>query len=134
MRTHARAHTHIHTHTQHVHAHNHRWEKVQAKLVDTISSTFVGELGSPLISRYPFLVPAYMAFAHKTIKATNPPGKSLEQLPYAIYFHYGIDYSPAYDMEFAFPVNMNDPDHGFDKLFKALDVVVNEVADAARQG
>ena len=108
---------------------------METKLVDTISSAFAGELGSPLISRYPFLVPAYMTFAHKTIKATNPPGKNLEQLPYAIHFRYGLKYAAAYNMmEFAFPVNMNDPDHGFDKLIEALDVVVKEVADAARLG
>ena len=96
---------------------------------------FAGELGSPIISRYPFLVPAYLAAGFKIIKSANPPDKpQLEQLPYAIHFRYGLKYATVYDMEFAFPVNFNDSEHGFDIFLKAIDEVVKEIADAAKPG
>lgn len=93
-----------------------------------------GGLGSPLIARYPFLVPAYLSTGFKAIKGANPPeGPKLEQLPYAIHFLYGIKYTPANAMEFAFPVDIDRPD-GFDILLKAIDIVVEAVADAAKPG
>ena len=112
-----------------------RWDKLQLKVQDTVQSVFAGELGSPLIGRYPFLVPAYLAAGFKVIKAANPDDKpQLEQLPYAIHFRYGLKYATVYDMEFAFPVNFNDSEHGFDAFLSAIHAVVDEIADAAKGG
>ena len=96
---------------------------------------FAGELGSPLIGRYPFLVPAYLAAGFKVIKSANPDDKPhLEELPYAIHFRYGLKYATVYDMEFAFPVNFNDTEHGFDVFIEAIDIVVKAIAEAAKPG
>ena len=99
-----------------------------------MQSVFAGELGSPLIGRYPFLVPAYLAAGFNIIKSANPEGKpQLEQLPYAIHFRYGLKYATVYDMEFAFPVDFNKDD-GFDVVLKAVDVVVKAISEAAKPG
>ena len=95
---------------------------------------FAGELGSPLIGRYPFLVPAYLAAGFQVIKHANPEGKpQLEQLPYAIHFRYGLKYATVYDMEFAFPVDF-DREDGFGVVLKAVDVVIKAIAKAAKPG
>ena len=87
-----------------------------------------------MISRYPFLVPAYLAAGFKTIKAANPPGSpKLEELPYAIHFRYGLKYATVYDMEFAFPVSIDRPD-GFKTFLDAIDIVVTESEEAAKPG
>jgi DNA-binding phage protein len=115
-------------------AETNRWDKLQLKVQDTVQSVFAGELGSPLIGRYPFLVPAYLAAGFKIIKHANPEGKpQLEQLPYAIHFRYGLKYATVYDMEFAFPVDFNRED-GFDVVLKAVDVVIKAIAEAAKPG
>ena len=96
---------------------------------------FAGELGSPLIGRYPFLAPAYLAAGFKIIKEANPDNKpQLEELTYAIHFRYGLKFATVYDMEFAFPVDFNDSEHGFDVFIKAIDIVVNAITDAAKPG
>ena len=111
-----------------------RWEQLQKKFQDTLSSMLAGEIGSPLIARYPFLVPAYLSAGFNVIKGSNPADEpKLEQVPYAIHFLYGIKYTTAYDMEFAFPVDIDKPD-GFDVLLKAVHIVVDAVADAAKPG
>lgn len=110
-----------------------RWEQLQKKFQDTLQNMIAGELGSPLIARYPFLVPAYLSQGFKVIKGANPTEPKLEQLPYAIHFLYGLKYTTAYDMEFAFPVDIDKPD-GFDVLLKAVHIAVEAVADAAKPG
>ena len=110
-----------------------RWDKLQLKIRDTVQSVFAGGLGSPLIGRYPFLAPAYLAAGFKIIKEANPDDKpQLKELPYAIHFRYGLKFATVYDMEFAFPVDFNDSEHGFDVFIKAIDIVVNAITDAAR--
>lgn len=111
-----------------------RWEQLQKKLQDTVQNMIAGELGSPLIARYPFLVPAYLSAGFNVIKGANPADEpKLEQVPYAIHFLYGLKYTSAYDMEFAFPVDIDKPD-GFDVLLKAIHIAVDAVADAAKPG
>ena len=109
-----------------------RWNQLQKKLTDTVQNGFAGELGSPLIAKYPFMTPAYLSQGFKVVKATHPPDKpKLEQLPYAIHFMYGLDFNPVNDMEFAFPVDFKRPD-GFDCFLQAIDVVVEELSKAAK--
>ena len=109
-----------------------RWKELQKKLTDTLLNAFAGELGSPLIAKYPFMTPAYLSQGFKVMKATHPPDKpKLEQLPYAIHFLYGLDFNPVNDMEFAFPVDFERPD-GFDCFLQAIDVVVEELSNAAK--
>ena len=70
----------------------------------------------------------------QVIKHANPEGKpQLEQLPYAIHFRYGLKYATVYDMEFAFPVDL-DREDGFGVVLKAVDVVIKAIAEAAKPG
>ena len=109
---------------------NHRWDQLKVKVQDTVQSMFAGELGSPLIGRYPFLVPAYLSTGFKMIKAADEP--KLMELPYAIHFRYGLKYATVYDMEFAFPVSIDKPD-GFKTFLDAIHFVVNELEKAANK-
>lgn len=96
---------------------------------------FAGELGSPLIARYPFLTPAYLAAGFKAIKKENPPNEpKLETLPYAVHFRYGLKFAPVYDMEFAFPITLDDTEHGFDTFLNAIKFVITELEEASKPG
>ena len=86
-------------------------------------------------ARYPFLTPAFLTTGLKAIKNQNPPNKpKLEILPYAVHFLYGFKYNPVYDMEFAFPVSVDDTEHGFDILLDAIRYVLSELEEASKPG
>ena len=80
---------------------------MKQKISDTLQHKVLGEVVNPVMSRYHTLTPALIASGFNLVELANPPGTTLEPLPYAIHFRYGISLGPAYDMEFGFPLNLD---------------------------
>ena len=89
--------------------------------------------GSPILERYPSLIPTMLSQSCKSVKETNPAGKVFQELPYAIHFQYAIDTTPARNMEFAFPFDINDK-ISFQKVLQALKVVIELAEKDASAG
>ena len=85
------------------------------------------------MERYPQLIPLIGANSLDIIRR-NQEEEIHEELPHAIHFRYGITLAPVYDMEFAFPLTIDDDQNGFDTLLKAVKIVVEETEKAARGG
>ena len=55
-----------------------------------------------------------------------------ETLPHAVHFRCGATRALVYDnMEFAFPLTINDDQNGFNTLLKAVKVVIEEAEKAS---
>jgi len=107
-----------------------RWDKVRQKLRDTTQHVLLNATGSPLMANYPQFVPVVGGISLDLLKG-NLSAQVHEELPYAVHFRYGVSIAPVYDMEFAFPLTLDDDEHGFDKLFEAVQYVVDETQKAA---
>ena len=106
---------------------------MKQRIVESLEHVMVKDIGSPAIERYPLLIPVLGSKSLDIIKR-DQKDEIHEELPYAIHFRYGITLSPVYDMEFAFPLTIDDDQNGFDTLLKAVKTVVEEVEQAARGG
>lgn len=77
--------------------------------------TLVGALGGavivPLISKLPGVTPLYLAMGFQMVKlqyGVLQPNQVVQQ-PWAVHYRDGLDLMPVYDMEFAFPLDINNP-------------------------
>ena len=78
------------------------------RVTDTVKEVTMRDVGSPALANPfvgPFLVPAILATGFKMTKEAQPPD-TLQELPFAIHFRYGVSLAPVYDMEFAFPITL----------------------------
>ena len=100
-------------------------DSLQHVMLDTISTRY--------LEQYPQLIPVFGANSIAIIKGGHEE-EVHEEIPYAIHFRYGITLAPVYDMEFAFPLTLDDDQNGFDTLLKAVKFVVEEAEKAARGG
>lgn len=107
-----------------------RWNKLVQKVEDTAQHVMLNAIGSPLIERYPQFVPVLGSVSLDLLKQ-NIPAQLDEELPYAIHYRYGISLAPVYDMEFAFPINLDDDENGFQLLIEAVQFVVKEAQKEA---
>ena len=90
----------------------------------------MGEIGTPVLQRYPSLTPLLLFLGFQSVQASNPEGCEREEVTYAVHFRYGIDFTVAYCMEFAFPFNINNT-VSFGKILAAIHYVVKKVRNAA---
>ena len=109
------------------------WDKLQQRISDTVQHIALDTVGSLTFERYPQLIPVIGANSLDIIRR-NQEEKIHEELPYAIHFRYGITLAPVYDMEFAFPLTIDDDQNGFDTLLKAVKIVIEETERAAEGG
>ena len=100
------------------------------KLTNSITGLAMGEIGSPVLQRYPSLTPLLLYLGFQSVQSGNPEGCKKEEMTYAIHFRYGIDFSVVYCMEFAFPFNIKDKT-SFEKILTAIRYVVEKVKNAA---
>lgn len=107
------------------------WDKILQKTTDTLQHIMLDTIGSTAIERYPQLIPMVGAQSLDIIK-TGLEDEIHEELPHAIHFRFGITLAPVYDMEFAFPITLDDDKNGFDILLKAVKLVVEETEKAAK--
>ena len=103
---------------------NCRWEQLQKKAQHMLQQTALGVVGEPVASHYPAFIPAMLAAGFQSIKKQNE-GTTIEPLLYAIHFRFGVNLVPVYDMEFAFPVTLDDGPRGFKTLLDAVRIVVD---------
>ena len=101
------------------------------KLTDSLTGIAMGGIGSPVLQRYPSLTPLLLFLGFQTVQAANPVGEKKEEITYSIHFRYGIDFTVAYCMEFAFPFNIDDDD-SFQTILQAIQFVINRVETAAK--
>ena len=109
----------------------HSWPQVTQKLKDSITGITFGEIGPPVLHRYPSLTPLLLYLGFQSIQSSNPEGCKKEEITYAIHYRYGIDFSVAYCMEFAFPFNINDK-MSFENILTAVRYVVEKVKNSAK--
>lgn len=91
----------------------------------------MGGIGSPVLQRYPSLTPLLLFLGFQAVQASNPVAVKKEEITYSIHFRYGIDFSVAYCMEFAFPFDIADDD-SFTNILEAIKFVINRVETAAK--
>ena len=101
------------------------------KLTDSLTGIAMGGIGTPVLQRYPSLTPLLLFLGFQAVQAANPVGQKMEEITYSIHFRYGIDFSVAYCMEFAFPFNIDDDD-SFQTILQAIQFVINRVETAAK--
>ena len=65
-----------------------------------------------LMSVLPGVTPTMLTIAFKGLKTGHPEGyyEEIVAIPWAIFFRDGLDICYAYDMEFLFPVDINNPE------------------------
>ena len=111
------------------------------RVTDSVTHYAMRDIGSPALASAvgPMLVPAMLATGFKITKEAQPPD-TLQELPFAIHFRYGISLAPVYDMEFAFPIILygNQTDvpkdvqlDGIKKLLDAIQIVIEETQKSA---
>ena len=84
----------------------------------------------PIIGKYPFLTPTLLSTGFGVVREQKKAKSgAVQPIPEAIHFRYGVDFTPIYDMEFAFSFNLDD----IDNLLQALRYVV-ELAGKKAQG
>ena len=113
-------------------SHSFRFKKLQQKIIDTVEHVGLDSLGTPLIKRYPAIIPAFVAGSFNLLKQRQPEGEIIEELPHAIHFRHGISEAPVYDMEFAFAFNLDDDGSSFEVVLEALRYVVEETEKEAK--
>lgn len=110
-------------------------DKLKQRICDTMEHKALGGIVNPVIAKCSLLTPAIMGSSLKTIKEKNPPETTYEPMPFGIHFRYGITLGPVYDMEFGFPLCLEettDPDNPYkddetiDHLMEAMKYVVEE--------
>ena len=110
-----------------------RIEKLNQKVLDTISGVPVGKYANPKRLHLGLLTPAIFANAHDLVKKTNSPGETYEQIPFGIHYRFGINLEPVYVMEFGFPLNLKDDnDPLYKNLIEAMRYVVELSENYAR--
>ena len=115
-----------------------RFKKLQQKLTENIEHITLAEIGTPLIKRYPALIPAVVGGGFDMVKKGQPEGENIEELPYAIHFRYGVSEAPVYDMEFAFGITFIDEaetcleNESFERIKNALCYVVEKAEEEAK--
>ena len=106
---------------------------MQQRTLETLQHIMLDTVGSSAIERYPQLIPVINAQSLNIVK-TSLDEEVHEELPHAVHFRYGITLAPVYDMEFAFPLTIDDDQNGFDTLLTAVKIVVEEAEKAAKGG
>ena len=74
-----------------------------------------------VVAQHSFLIPAAIGSVLDRIKSSNPE-TTIERLPYAIHYRFGVKFTPLYNLEFAFPCDLDD----LSPVYKALDIVVKK--------
>ena len=99
--------------------------------MDTLIGALGGTVVIPLLSKLPCITPLFLTMGFQTIKQQYG-GLQKEQVvkqPWAIHYRDGIDLSPVYDMEFAFPLDIGNPT----ALSNAVKTVVTLTEEYASQ-
>lgn len=100
---------------------------MKQKIRGTMQRQISGSVANPIINRYKTLTPAIISNAVSFIKTENPPGTTYEPMTSAIHFHFGLSLGPFYDMEFGFPINLDNlDDEYFSKFMNAMRFVVDK--------
>ena len=106
-------------------------EKLQQRITDSLQDTVQDAVGSSPTEQYDQHISAVGA---KSLDITrrNQEEEIHEKLPHAIHFRCGATKESVYDnMEFAFPLTINDDQNGFNTLLKAVKVVIEQVEKAS---
>ena len=79
--------------------------------MDTLLGSLGGSVIVPLLGKLPCITPLFLTLGFQAIKLQYgelQPEQVVKQ-PWAVHYRDGIDLMPVYDMEFAFPVDINNP-------------------------
>ncbi|XP_011410297.1 PREDICTED: uncharacterized protein LOC105316795 [Amphimedon queenslandica] len=110
-------------------------DRTKQKIRDTMQHQINGSVANPIIDRFKTLTPAIISNAVSFIKMENPPGTTYEPMTNAIHFHFGISLGPFYDMEFGFPINLDNlDDQYFSNFMTAMRFVVDKSKEYSAKG
>ena len=85
---------------------------------DTLSQGAMGLQGR-LMSKIPATTPLMLTIAFQSLRMKKNSYSEVVQMPWGVFFRDGLDFCRAYDMEFDFPLNIDNPD----KVIQAIKIL-----------
>ena len=101
-------------------------------MIDVVGGSLGKHVLTPLIDRFPESTPFALMFSFEGLKMQygTLQGYEVVRTPWAIHYRDAIDVMPVYDVEFAFPINITNPE----LAVKAIHAVITITRDYAKHG
>ena len=103
-----------------------------SKLIDVVGGSLGKNILTPLINRFPGSTPLALGASFEALKLQygTLQGYEVVRTPWAIHYRDAIDVMPVYDVEFAFPIDIENPE----LAVRAIHKVINITKQYAKQG